>query len=137
MIEEDLHLIQGYMHAAGTRAVADLIRSRSSEVEVYQTPRQLEIQSSPSGYPPSRIQHRSSPPWTLIAIGMLWAVSVIGLLVWVMRWLASATVTTVAGHSGTVVFLVGLALLAGMVWMSRGKNSKAVCSGAHCDGCDH
>jgi hypothetical protein len=137
MIEEDLHLIQGFMHQAGTRAVADLIRTQSGQVEVYQVPRRPEIQASPAAYPTARIRHRTSPPWALVAIAVLWVSALIGLVVWVVRWLASAATTAVVGHSGAVVVLMGLAVLAAVVLAGRRKTSKVACSGAHCGGCGH
>jgi hypothetical protein len=141
MIEEDLHLIQGFMHQAGTRAVADLIRTQSGEVEVYQVPRRPEIQASPAVYPTTRIQHRTSPPWAWVAIAVLWVSALIGLVVWVVRWLVSATATAVVGHSGAVVILMVLAVLAVVVLAGRRKTSKATCPGSlltsvHCGGCD-
>lgn len=136
-VEEDLHLIQGFMHQAGTRAVADLIRTQSGEVEVYQVPRRPEIQASPAVYPTVvRMQHHTSPPLAWVAIAVLWMSALIGLVIWVVRWLASAATTAVVGHSGAVVVLMGLAVLAVVVLAGRRKTSKAACSGAHCGGCD-
>lgn len=137
MIEEDLHLIQSFMHQAGTRAVADLIRSQSGEVEVYPPSARAEVQSSPyiqHTYPAPLAQQQSLPTWVMVTVVLLWTAAIIGVLILIMTSVVTVTGHAITNHPGAVLGALVLLTLAALV--ARRLKSSSACSGLHCGGCD-